>query len=399
MTSTDGRQKWLTVAEELATALRVDAAERDRRGAEPVAEVDALRRSGVLAIGDWATQQAVTRVVGAADANVGHLLGYHYLQVWRSGLFDRASVPVGDVVVTVDVHSADVHSADVCSADVYSADVFWAGVSNPLDAALELRPVDGGFEVTGRKTFATGASVADRLVVSATHTGTDEKITFTLDARADGITYARDWDNIGQRLTASGGVVFDHVHVPAEQVLGVHDETSPRLSLAGLGFQLVLAQLCVAMAEGALAEAAQYTRTTTRPWFLSGVDTATSDPYVLGAYGELVSETQAAGFLTDHASDRLHRASERGVELTRTERAETAAAISSAKVVATKVANQTTSRVFELCGARATAAGYAFDRFWRNARTLTLHDPVSYKAREVGAYFLTGEHAPYTGYS
>lgn len=374
MTSTDGRQKWLTVAEELATALRVDAAERDRRGAEPVAEVDALRRSGVLAIGDWATQQAVTRVVGAADANVGHLLGYHYLQVWRSGLFDSTPVPVGD-------------------------DLFWAGVSNPLDAALELRPVDGGFEVTGRKTFATGASVADRLVVSATDTATGDKVTFTLDAKAEGITYAGDWDNIGQRLTASGGVVFDHVHVPADQVLGVHDETSPRLSLAGLGFQLALAQLYVALAEGALAEAAQYTRTTTRPWFLSGVDSATADPYILGTYGELVSEAQAAGFLTDHASDKLRQASERGADLTRDERAETAAAISSAKVVATKVANQTTSRVFELCGARATAAGYAFDRFWRNARTLTLHDPVAYKAREVGAYFLTGEHAPFTGYS
>ena len=374
MTSTDGRQKWLTVAEELAAALRVDAAERDRRGVEPVAEVEALRRSGLLSIGDWATQQAVTRVVGAADANVGHLLGYHYLQVWRSGLFDNPAHEPGD-------------------------NIFWAGVSNPLDAALELRPVDGGFEITGRKTFATGASVADRLVVSATHTETGDKLTFTLDAKADGITYGGDWDNIGQRLTASGGVVFDHVQVPSDQVLGAHDETSPRLSLAALGFQLVLAQLYVAMAEGALAEAAQYTRTTTRPWFLSGVDTATADPYVLGTYGELVAETQAAGFLADHASDKLDQASRRGADLTRTERAETAAAISSAKVVATKVANQTTSRVFELCGARATAAGYAFDRFWRNARTLTLHDPVSYKAREVGAYYLTGEHAPFTGYS
>lgn len=379
MTSTDGRQKWLTVAEELAAALRVDAAERDRRGAEPSAEVGALRRSGLLAIGDWATQQAVTRVVGAADANVGHLLGYHYLQVWRSGLFDNPNFQPGD--------------------NAFGADLFWAGVSNPLDAALELRPVDGGFEVTGRKTFATGASVADRLVVSATHAETGDKITFTLDAKADGITYAGDWDNIGQRLTASGGVVFDHVHVPSDQVLGAHDDNSPRLSLAALGFQLVLAQLYVAMAEGALAEAAQYTRTTTRPWFLSGVDAATADPYVLGTYGELVAETQAAGFLTDHASDQLDRASRRGADLTRNERAETAAAISSAKVVATKVANQTTSRVFELCGARATAAGYAFDRFWRNARTLTLHDPVSYKAREVGAYYLTGEHAPFTGYS
>ena len=30
----------------------------------------------------------------------------------------------------------------------------------------------------------------------------------------------------------------------------------------------------------------------------------------------------------------------------------------------------------------ATASKFGFDRFWRNARTLTLHDPVAYKARE-----------------
>ncbi|MDQ2587349.1 acyl-CoA dehydrogenase family protein [Saccharothrix yanglingensis] len=378
MTSTDGRQKWLTVAEELATGLRVDAAERDRRGAEPVAEVEALRRSGVLGIREWPVQQAVTRVVGAADANIGHLLGYHYLQVWRQGLFDGPPAEAPD--------------------DISGADLLWAGVSNPLDAALRLTPVDGGFAVGGRKTFATGASVADRLVVSATRADTGDKLTFTVDAKADGITYAGDWDNIGQRLTASGGVVFDEVFVPAGRVLG-GEATTPRLSLAALGFQLVLAQLYVALAEGALAEAARYTRTTTRPWFLSGVDAATDDPYILAAYGELVADARAAGLLADHASALLHAASERGADLTADERADAAVAVSSAKVVATRVANTTTARVFELCGARATAAGYAFDRFWRNARTLTLHDPVAYKAREVGAHFLTGEQPPFTGYS
>ncbi|MBY8851878.1 hypothetical protein K7G98_27780 [Saccharothrix sp. MB29] len=155
----------------------------------------------------------------------------------------------------------------------------------------------------------------------------------------------------------------------------------------------------VALAEGALAEAARYTRTTTRPWFLSGVDEATGDPYILAAYGELVADAKAAGLLADHASSLLHAASERGADLTADERADAAVAVSSAKVVATRVANTTTARVFELCGARATAAGYAFDRFWRNARTLTLHDPVAYKAREVGAHFLTGEQPPFTGYS
>jgi alkylation response protein AidB-like acyl-CoA dehydrogenase len=374
MTFTEGRQKWLTVAEELATALRVDAAERDRRGESPVLEVDLLRQSGLLTISDWSTQQAVTRVIGAADANIGHLLGYHYLQIWRSGLFD-VPVDAGD-------------------------NLFWAGVSNPLDAALKLTPVEDGYLVDGRKTFATGAALADKLVVSATRVDNDEKLTFVLDAGTPGITFAGDWDNMGQRLTASGGVVFTEVHVPHANMLGVQpDDPSPRLSLAAIGFQLVLAQLYVAIAEGALAEAAQYTRSTTRPWFLSGVDTATADPYILATYGELVAQVEAAGLLADHAAGVLLAASEEGAALTAEQRAVTAATISSAKVFTTRVVNETTSKVFELCGARATASGYAFDRFWRNSRTLTLHDPVSYKAREVGEYFLTGARPPFTGYS
>jgi alkylation response protein AidB-like acyl-CoA dehydrogenase len=49
-----------------------------------------------------------------------------------------------------------------------------------------------------------------------------------------------------------------------------------------------------------------------------------------------------------------------------------------------------TARIFDLTGARSTAARHGLDRFWRNARTLTLHDPVAHKARQVGAHFLTG---------
>jgi alkylation response protein AidB-like acyl-CoA dehydrogenase len=44
--------------------------------------------------------------------------------------------------------------------------------------------------------------------------------------------------------------------------------------------------------------------------------------------------------------------------------------------------------MFEVMGARATAAKYAFDRYWRNVRTHTLHDPVVYKMREVGDFVL-----------
>lgn len=367
---------WIGLAEEVAAQLKADAAERDRANRPPTAEVDLLRSSGLLAAEEAA--DAVTRIISAADASIGHLIGYHYLHLWRAELFDNPS------------------AAARMRAD---RDWFWSGVSNPLDAALELMPTSDGFIVNGRKTFATGAAVADRLVVSATRVDTDEKITFTVDAKADGISYPSDWDNTGQRLTASGGIVFENVAVDAQDVLGAQPADSIRLSLAALGFQLALTQIYVGIAAGALAEAAEYTRGQARPWLLSGVESASADPYVLAGYGELVASLEAAGTLADRASESLRQSAAAGSDLTAEQRASTAVTVSSAKVFATRVVNETTSKIFEFMGARATATKFGYDRFWRNARTLTLHDPVVYKAREVGAYFLTGEHPPFTGYS
>ncbi|TCO65836.1 acyl-CoA dehydrogenase family protein [Actinocrispum wychmicini] len=368
---------WIGLAEEVAAQLRADAAERDQANRPPVAEVELLRSSGLLSADQEATN-AVTRIVSSADASIGHLIGYHYLHLWRATLFDNPG-PARQMRA--------------------NPEWFFSGVSNPLDAALRLTPTDDGFVVDGRKTFATGASVADRLVVSATTVDTDEKVTFTVDARAEGISYPSDWDNTGQRLTASGGIVFDSVTVDPDDVLGANPPDNLRLSLAALGFQVALTQIYVGIAMGALAEAADYTKSLTRPWFLSNVDASTDDPYILAGYGELFAAVEAAGLLTDRAADALRAADLAGTDLTPEQRATTAVTVSSAKVFATKVVNETTTKVYEFMGARATATKYGFDRFWRNARTLTLHDPVVYKAREVGTYFLTGEHPPITGYS
>ena len=59
-----------------------------------------------------------------------------------------------------------------------------------------------------------------------------------------------------------------------------------------------------------------------------------------------------------------------------------------AKYLTTKVGLDVAGRLFEIQGARATTSAYGFDRHWRNLRTQTLHDPVAYKAREVGDWLL-----------
>ncbi|MEV0698350.1 acyl-CoA dehydrogenase family protein [Saccharopolyspora sp. NPDC050389] len=375
----------LASAKAVADRLRADAADRDRANRRPVEEVELLRGSGLLAVppDDHVTTHAVTRIVSAADPSIGHLLGYHYLHLWRAGLF------------------GDPETAAWMRRQTAEHRLFWAGVSsppNPADAGLKMTTVDGGFLVNGRRTFATGAAVADRLVASA-RDDSGEIRTFLVDARAPGIGHPDDWDNIGQRLSASGSVVFDDVRIGANDILGSPPSGDVRISLTSLAFQAILAQTCVAIAEGALAEAADYTRQRARPWLLSGVAAATEDPYVLAGYGELVASVRAAGLLADHGTAALQDAADRGAALTAEQRGEAAATISAAKIVATKTVNETTARIFEFIGARATAGSFGFDRFWRNARTLTLHDPVTYKARELGAHYLTGEPPEPTAYS
>src|SRR5690606_36490785 len=93
----------------------------------------------------------------------------------------------------------------------------------------------------------------------------------------------------------------------------------------------------------------------------------------------------------EDAERRLQHAWNRGDALTAQERGELAVAISETKIAAARAALDITSRIFEVMGARATAAKYGFDRFWRNVRVHTLHDSLDYKLKDDGQWVLSGE--------
>ena len=80
-------------------------------------------------------------------------------------------------------------------------------------------------------------------------------------------------------------------------------------------------------------------------------------------------------------------------------RGEVAATVAHVKVVTTDTGLSVTSGIFEMLGARATGKKYGFDRYWRDIRTHSLHDPVAYKKREVGRYQVLGEIPEPTWYT
>ncbi len=374
----------LARADLVAAELRATAAERDRANAAPRAEVELLRDHDLLQVQepvvyggdglDYAQAAQLTRRVARGDTSIAHLLGYHYAQTRIAPLFGTPE------------------QADAQSRRNGAEKLFWGGVQNPRggsDLALT-RDGDGAFRLNGRRSFASGASLGDQLSVTAALDG--ELVFVSLPAGRQGFRALEDWDNIGQRLTDSGGVVFDNARIERAELLGDDPLTgrtlTPYQTLVTPHWQLAFVNFYIGTAEGALEEALDWTRLHAAPWETSGVERATDDAYILQTVGELRSEIRAAALLADRAGAALQDALNVGPELTADERAEAAIAVYEAKYLTTKVSLAAASRLFEIQGSRATASAYGFDRHWRNLRTHTVHDPVAYKAREVGDWTL-----------
>jgi alkylation response protein AidB-like acyl-CoA dehydrogenase len=107
-------------------------------------------------------------------------------------------------------------------------------------------------------------------------------------------------------------------------------------------------------------------------------------------FGEMHIQTVSAQALAIRAADLLDDAWRQGPALSSEGRAQVALATSEAKIVAHRAALDVSENLFDACGARATHAPLALDRFWRNARVHTLHDPLDYRIRDVGRYALSG---------
>jgi alkylation response protein AidB-like acyl-CoA dehydrogenase len=158
---------------------------------------------------------------------------------------------------------------------------------------------------------------------------------------------------------------------------------------ASLRYQAGFAAVLIGIAVAALRAASGFVVERSRPWPSAGVDSAADDPYVRRLIGELTADLAAAYAITLSTGDLLD-AFERG-EIDRTG---VAAPIYAAKSAASRAAMRTTSEIYALMGTRSAVGGLGFDRFWRNARTLSLHDPVDWKNAELGRHVLTGWEPP-----
>ena len=73
-------------------------------------------------------------------------------------------------------------------------------------------------------------------------------------------------------------------------------------------------------------------------------------------------------------------------------RGDLALPVSAAKIAAQNAGLEACSEIFGTMGTRSVNKKYPHDVFWRNCRTISLHDPIDYKCIELGKNLLHGEH-------
>jgi len=372
----------LQIARTLAAEFAQTAAERDQLGGTPKAERDALRRSGLLALSipkqygglgaSWSETLEVVREFAKVDSSIAHVYGFQHLMLATVRLFSRPEQWQPWFELTA------------------RNNWFWGNALNPLDTRTVSKKLSGWREFSGRKSFCSGSADSEMLIASALDETTSGKLLIAaIPSHRTGITLHGDWDNIGQRQTDSGSATFERVRVEEnELLLDPGPLSTPFACLRPLIAQLTFVNMFLGIAEGAFEEARGYTLKETRPWFKSGVERASEDPYVLSHYGEFWVGLESVRLLTERANRLLDEAWAKEHQLSAEGRGHLAVAIATAKVAATRSGLELTSRLFEVTGARSTHAALRLDRHWRNLRTQSLHDPVDYKLHELGDWAL-----------
>ncbi|MBW0274112.1 acyl-CoA dehydrogenase [Nocardia sp. MH4] len=247
------------------------------------------------------------------------------------------------------------------------------------------------WRLDGTKFYSTGSLYADHILVAADRDG--ERVGVLVGAHADGVRQHDDWDGFGQRLTASGTTEFTAVRVTEEQILGPgYGVPGPTYATSYL--QLVQLAVLAGIAQRAESDVREWVSRRTRGYTHSAADLPRHDPLVQQVIGQLSAAAFSARANVLAVADLLDEVLAAGAT---DEKALTAVelAAAQAQLAVIDTVLPATSLLFEVGGASIVSEGLRLDRHWRNARTISVHNPAIQKARAVGDHLLNGTDLPF----
>ncbi|PYC21646.1 acyl-CoA dehydrogenase family protein [Pseudomonas mosselii] len=218
----------------LSDEFAASAAEHDRQGSFPHANLQRLHEHGLLALtvprrlgGSEATLTQARRVIAAVargEPSTALVLVMQYLQharlqqnqAWPEHLrlrLAREAVTDGALVNALRVEPE---------------------LGTPARGGLPgtvARRVAEGWRISGRKIYSTGIPGLTWLAVWARSDEAEPRVgTWLVHRDTPGIRIEETWDHLGMRATCSHDVIFDDVLVPAEQAVDVLPARQPRPS-------------------------------------------------------------------------------------------------------------------------------------------------------------------------
>jgi len=256
------------------------------------------------------------------------------------------------------------------------------------------------FRLTGEKYYSTGTLFADYLTATAT-TDHDSVAIVIVPADRTGVRLIDDWDGFGQRRTGTGTTIFKDVAVSAEEVLSDSPyDAAPKPTVQYASLQLYIHAVVAGVLEAVVDDGVALLRSRERSFSHATAEKPTDDPLLQRQLGVLASTAYVARAAVLDAAEAIGRAtaSDTGDGPDPELAAEAQLKVAKVKVHLDDVAPEAATRLLELGGASAASRQRNLDRHWRNIRTITLHNPVAYKARVIGENLLHGAALPANAY-
>jgi alkylation response protein AidB-like acyl-CoA dehydrogenase len=385
--------------EALLNQIAEGASERERDRILPYEAIDLIRRARLGALrlpseagggGSSIRQLFETTIrLGAADANVAHILRNHFSVVerlvrrpkdkqgwqWQKAVADGAIIGLA----TTELESPKV--GDVTPNTTFAPD-------------------GEDFLLNGTKYYSTGTLYSDYVLVRAADPSGRTGATI-VPVNREGIELLDDWDGLGQRLTATGTTHFRNVKVKRQEVVFDAPDVGYGVPYSNTFAQLFLTAVNAGIARAILHDATALVRSRKRTFYYASSEHPTDDPILQQTIGQIASGAFAAEAVVLAAAEALDVATDAfdAGAPNAAEAAHQAALLSAkAKIIADEFAIRGGSLLFDVGGASATKKVTNFDRHWRNARTLSSHNPTTYKARSIGQYEISGTLLPAKGF-
>lgn len=242
-------QHWVALAEELAVDFARDAPALDASGDLPLANLGALRDSGL----DTALLPSEHGGGGISMRTFGAVL-----RAVAAGCPSTACVWLMHVGAASSLVSLSAPDAAKVFVDAWhDGERFANALSEPASGNMFLTPmqqgvpVDGGWQLHGAKRFVSGCETADRFLINASIDGVPAF--FGID-RDDTFGFTQIWDTMGMRATRSQLVSLDGTLLPASRMC--RPPTPSDANPIGLG----LPWLSIGVADAAFAALAEHAR-------------------------------------------------------------------------------------------------------------------------------------------